>query len=251
MRSLELTVDSETARSLAVEAELVGFDGIDGYLKWLVEHRFDIEATDERGRKLSAYVEQLRDSEADAQPTTDQQDQSAAETSDDDRNGVTARIRDDQLAAAADALSDVDGQRLDRLTEQALERARRNGADGANAGGEYRSQRPLVDEKRPGEDITDLDTLEVPGWDEESITRRQEAVGAALAFLRREEEATRQAFVDALYEEYPAGYDSADSWWECITRGLRQVDRVDPARQDSRVWRFRTTPGRVTRISFG
>lgn len=249
MRSLELTVDSETARSLAVEAELVGFDGIDAYLKWLIAHRFEMEATDERGRKLAAYADELRDSETGEQATTAQRESAEARTPGDDRNGVTARIRDDQLTAAADALSDVDGQRLDRLTEQALEKTRRDGT-GSNAGGEYRSQRPLVDEKRPGEDITNLDTLEVPGWDEASITRRQEAVGAALAFLRREEEATRREFVDELYEEYPAGYDSPDSWWECIARGLRQVDRVDPARQDNRVWRFRTTPGRVTRISF-
>lgn len=248
MRSLELTVDSETARSLAVEAELVGFAGIDGYLKWLVEHRFDVAADDEPGRKLATYADQLRDVDAEAE-VTDAGD-AAEDTADDDRNGVTARIRDDQLTAAADALSSVDGQRLNRLTQQALD-GTEGGADaGGDSGSEYRSQRPLVDDHRPGEDITDLDTLEVPGWDEESISRRQEAVGAALAFLRREGEATRQDFVDALYGEYSAGYDSPDSWWECITRGLRQVDRVDPARQESRVWRFRTTPGRVTRISF-
>lgn len=248
MRSLELTVDSETARSLAVEAELLGFTGIDGYLKWLVEHRLDVGADDEHGRKLATYADQLRDVDADAE--VGDGDDMAGDAADDDRNGVTARIRDDQLTAAADALSSVDGQRLNRLTQQALEQGENRADTGGDSGSEYRSQRPLVDDHRPGEDITDLDTLEVPGWDEESISRRQEAVGAALAFLRNEGEATRQEFIDALYEEYPAGYDSPDSWWECLTRGLRQVDRVDPARQESRVWRFRTTPGQVTRISF-
>ena len=108
MRSLELTLDSETARSLAVEAELVGFDGIDAYLKWLIEHRFEVEATDERGRKLSAYADELRDSDAEDQATTAQHASTEARAPGDDRNGVTARIRDDQLTAAADALSDVD-----------------------------------------------------------------------------------------------------------------------------------------------
>jgi hypothetical protein len=248
MRSLELTVDSETARSLAVEAEMLGFEGVDGYLRWLVTHRLDIAADGETGERLAEYAERVTDVEADRDVAAVAEAAVGDGPSDDDRNGVTARIQDDQLSVAADALSSVEGQRLDLFAQHAVARAREQLDDGV--GGEYRSNRPLVDEKPPGAEITDLDSLEVPGWDDESTTRRQEAVGAALAFLKAQTEATRGDFVDALYEEHPAGYDSPDSWWECISTGLRQVDRVDPARQASRVWRFRETPGRVTRISF-
>ncbi|MFC6976103.1 hypothetical protein ACFQL1_17675 [Halomicroarcula sp. GCM10025709] len=49
MRSLELTVDDETARSLAVEAELLDFDDVERYLGWLVANRFAIEDDSQRG----------------------------------------------------------------------------------------------------------------------------------------------------------------------------------------------------------
>ncbi|MFC7020653.1 MULTISPECIES: hypothetical protein [Haloarcula] len=248
MRSLELTVDTETARSLAVEADVLGFDGIDGYLRWLVTHRLDIASDGETGQRLAEYADRVTDVEADDDLAAVAEAAVTDGTGTDDRSGVTARIQDDQLTAAADALSSVERQRLDLFAQDAIARTREQLGDGGTD--EYRSDRPLVGEKPPGADITDLSAIDVPGRNDERTERRQEAVGAALAFLRSESEATRSDFVEALYEDYPAGYDSPDSWWECITQGLRQVDRVDPARRDSRVWRFRETPGRVTRISF-
>lgn len=251
MRSLELTVDDETARSLAVEAELLDFDSIGDYLDWLVENRFDVDTEGQRGRQLSSYARRRSEVDADA-------DVAAVASAAAGETGATiageedavARIEDADLKVAADALSSVEGQRFDEFARRAVTQTREQLGDGFGSGIEYSSRESLHDDHRAGEDITDLDELDVPGWDENCKARRRRAVGAALAYLRDVEEATRSDFIEELYEEYPAQYNSEQSWWSCIKRGLRQVDRVDPAREDSRIWRFRTTPGRVTRISY-
>ncbi|MFC7076267.1 MULTISPECIES: hypothetical protein [Haloarcula] len=251
MRSLELTVDDETARSLAVEADLLDFDEIESYLGWLVANRFAVEDDSQRGRRLGAYARRRDDIDADA-------DVAAVASAAAGEGGLTiageedtvARIEDRELEAAADALSSVEGQRFDEFVQRAVTQTREQLGDGLGSGIDYSSRETLSDDRRLGEDITDLDELDVPGWDDDLQARRRRAVGAALAYLKDVEEATRSDFVDELYDDYPAGYASQQSWWSCIKQGLRQVDRVDPAREESRTWRFRTTPGRVTRISY-
>jgi hypothetical protein len=251
MRSLEITVDDETARSLAVEAELLDFEGVAAYLGWLVDNRFAVEADGERGHKLARYAERRSAVDAD----TDVAAVASVAAGGDDatiagEEDAVARIEDKDLAAAADALSSVEGQRLDEFARRAVIQTREQFGDSVGSGIAYSSRDALEDDHRPGEDITDLDALKVPGWDEDCKRRRRRAVGAALAYLKDVEEASRSDFIEELYEEYPANYGSEQSWWTCIKRGLRQVDRVDPAREHSRIWRFRTTPGRVTRISY-
>lgn len=251
MRSLELTIDDETARSLAVESELLDFDDLSEYLGWLIENRFAIETESDRGRRLENYA--LRRTEVDADADVAAVASAVAgggEPTIAGEEDVVARIEDRELAAAAEALSSVEGQRLDEFARRAVTQTREQLGDGVGSGIDYSSREQLSDDRHLGEDITDLDELDVPGWDEKLQTRRRRAVGAALAYLKDVEEATRSDFIEELYEEYPAGYASEQSWWGCIKRGLRQVDRVDPAREDSRIWRFRTTPGRVKRISY-
>lgn len=251
MRSLELTVDDETARSLAVEADLLEFEDVESYLGWLISHRFDVDADGQRGRRLGAYAARRDEVDADddvaAVASAAASDPGLTIAGEED---TVARIEDRELTAAAEALSSVEGQRLDQFVQRAVTQTRQQLGDGLGSGIDYSSREVLSEDRRLGEDITDLDALEVPGWDETLQSRRRTAVGAALAYLKDVEEATRSDFIEELYEEYPAGYESEGSWWSCIKRGLRQVDRVDPARADSRIWRFRTTPGRVTRISY-
>jgi hypothetical protein len=164
------------------------------------------------------------------------------------------RMTDERLTDDVDELAGVESNRLDELARRAVARTRKRLGRDVGTGLDYRSQTGIEDDMTPGEDITDLDDLEVPGFSDDPLEARREAVGAALAFLRDEERARRSDFVDALFEEYPAGYDTTDSWWRCIKRGLKQVESVAGG-DGSRVWRFsprveRTARGvTVTRIS--
>lgn len=254
MRSLELTIPEETARSLEVEAELLGYDDLSGYLAWLVRHRFAIDAGTDRARALAEYADRVQDVEVADETALTEAARLAGEAADrpviDGDAERVDRVVDETLHDEAEALNTVAGEALDELARSAVAQTREQLGSGFGSGIDYSSRTEINSGKRPGADIADLDEIEVPGWDEELIERRRTAVGAALAFLRNAEEAKRAAFVEELYEEYPAGYDSPGSWWECIKQGLRQVDRVNPAREDSRTWGFRTTPGRVTRISY-
>jgi len=279
MRSFELELPAETAESIEVEADLLGFDSPGSYVRWVVSRRFAIDDGSELAATLEEYAGRVREldesgdretlleaasraddaaldigegaSEAATEPDSAGDGDGETDTEPDVSldEGTVDRIEDRDLDEAAAALSGVEQSRVDVFARKALSQTREQLGDDVETGIDY-SSRNEVDDTPLGAEITDLDAIEVPGHDEELIARRRVAVGAALAYLKDAESARRSDFVDALYEEYPAGYETADSWWSCIKRGLRQVDRVKPANENSRIWGFRTTPGRIRRISY-
>jgi hypothetical protein len=148
------------------------------------------------------------------------------------------RIAEDPISKNADVLSGVETDRLDELTRRAVAKTREQLDRTVETGLSYRSSTSLADEDvRAGDDITSLDDLELPGRSEETVRPRQIAAGHALAFLRDVGEARRADFVDALYEEFPAGYDTESGWWNCIKQALKQVEAVDGG-HGARVWQF-------------
>ncbi|WP_440990144.1 hypothetical protein [Haloarchaeobius baliensis] len=153
------------------------------------------------------------------------------------------RFTDERLNEEADVLAGVEGERLDEFARRAVAQTRKRLGRDPTTGLSYQSNTSIAvssDDVSPGEDIADLDDLDVPGRSPEKVEPRQEAVGAALAYLKDADRARRSDFVDALYEEYPAGYGSTSGWWNCIKTGLKQVDVVEGG-DGARVWRFRRT----------
>jgi hypothetical protein len=238
------------------EAALLGFDTVEDYFRWVLDNRLALAVDGERGRDLAAYRERFEAARADGATIVSAAESAAAATdgrsyaaSDGSEGTREHRIEDANVESAATALRTVEADRADVFAQRAVASTRKRLGD-VGTGLDYRSSASLEGDGRPGADIAALDEIEVPGWDETLIERRRDAVGAALAFLSDAEEAKRADFVDALFAEYPAGYDSESAWWDCIKRGLEQVGRVIPATEASRTWEFRTTPGRVERISF-
>lgn len=150
-----------------------------------------------------------------------------------------ARIREDPVHEDAGGLGTVETERLDELTRRAVATTRERLDRDVQTGLEYTSATRLAgDGVRPGEDITDLDALSIPGRSAETVEKRRRAVGRALAYLRDEGRARRSDFVDALYAECPAEYETTDGWWRCLKEGLKQVDAVEGG-EGTRVWRYR------------
>ncbi|WP_254862567.1 hypothetical protein [Halovivax gelatinilyticus] len=150
------------------------------------------------------------------------------------------RIRDDALSDDAGVLGSVEGDRLDELSRRAVAKTRETLNRDVETGLEYRSSTDLADtagDIRPGDDVADLDSIDVPGRSGDLVDQRRELVGRALAHLRDEGAARKSDFVDALYEEYPAGYGSPGGWWRCLKRGLKQVESVGGG-DGSRIWRI-------------
>ncbi|WP_256300327.1 hypothetical protein [Haloarchaeobius salinus] len=153
------------------------------------------------------------------------------------------RFTDERLNEEADVLAGVEGERLDEFARRAVAQTRKRLGRDPTTGLSYQSNTSIAvssDDVSPGEDIADLDDLDVPGRSPEKVEPRREAVGAALAYLKDADRARRSEFVEELYEEFPAGYDSTSGWWNCIKTGLKQVDVVEGG-DGARVWRFRRT----------
>jgi len=150
------------------------------------------------------------------------------------------RFEDESLGSQADQLQGVEGERLDEFARRAVAKTRERLGREPSTGLDYRSGTRIArssSDVRPGEDLVDLDALDVPGRSEEARAPRREAVGAALAYLRDAGRAKRADFVAECYDEYPAGYDTADSWWRCVKRGLKDAPVVDGG-DGSRVWTY-------------
>ncbi len=68
----------------------------------------------------------------------------------------------------------------------------------------------------------------------------QAAVRAAVDWLVREGEGDADGIVDAVYSEYPAGYDSPEEWWtECVEPAFEAIPGVQRASGDAERWRYR------------
>lgn len=148
------------------------------------------------------------------------------------------RISGDPVSEDADVLETVEFDRVDELSRRAVATTRKRLNREVQTGLEYASSTRLPGNGvRPGEDLADLEALSIPGRSVETVEKRRHAVGRALAYVRDERRARRSDFVEALYTECPAGYETADGWWRCIKTGLKQVDCVDGG-DGTRVWRY-------------
>jgi hypothetical protein len=151
------------------------------------------------------------------------------------------RFEDESLGSHANQLRGVEGERLDEFARRAVAKTRERLGREPSTGLDYRSGTRIArssSDVRPGEDLVDLDSLDVPGRSESTCAPRREAVGAALAYLRDVDRAKKGDFVDELYAEYPAGYDTESGWWRCVKRGLKDAPVVDGGGEGSRVWTY-------------
>ena len=149
-----------------------------------------------------------------------------------------ARVRGDAVSEDASVLGSVETERLDELTRRAVSETRRRLDRDVETGLEYSSSTGLAEsDVRPGEDVTEVGELSVPGRSDGLVERRQAVAGRAIAFLRDEGRARKSDFVDELYDEFPVEYETSDGWWRCIKGALEQVDAIDGG-DGARVWQF-------------
>jgi hypothetical protein len=259
MPTLRLELDEETVRRMDTERELLGFESTTDYLEWVVRNRTAIEQGSERDQLLSEYARRVETLEAkvEAGEPIDAEDEDSGEPTvdgDDFSPERVTRIADEALSDDAGQLSGVESQRLDELARRAVARSRERLGRDVSTGLDYDSTTTIDEDLPPGADLVDLEEIDVPGYEERVVRARRVAVGAAVAYLKDNDRGRRGDIVDALYEQYPAGYDTADGWWRCVKRGFRQAPQVEGG-EGHRVWRWAPTvdhdaPGAtVTRIS--
>ncbi|MFC6728974.1 hypothetical protein ACFQDG_10010, partial [Natronoarchaeum mannanilyticum] len=237
MPSLRIDVPESLVRKLDTERDLLGFDSREAYLRWILDHRTNIDAGSERERALTAYAERVEELEAKLDEAGGGASEDAPETASADAENSTldagtenatldadawsdssgsrsdadaashgadaeiegddaattdrkstadepvdhnlapgeARISDDTVNELATDLAGVEGQRLDAFAREAVLQTGDQLQGSPESGLTYRSDAALAgtDADRPGEEITDLDALEVPGHDEALVERRR------------------------------------------------------------------------------
>ncbi|WP_435358204.1 hypothetical protein [Haloarchaeobius sp. DFWS5] len=277
MPTVRLDLPEDTVQKLDMETSLLGFEDVQEYLGWIIGNRAAIEQGTERDQLLTEYAARVDEleakiaAEATASEAADAAVSEAITENGDDETGGTGgtgdvvvpetadtdhtdlggnfqperveRFTDEDLDQHAGVLAGVEGERLDEFARRAVAKTRKQLGRDPTTGLDYSSQTSISrvsNDVRPGDDLADLDAIDVPGRSVEKEEPRREAVGAALAFLKDTDRARRSDFVDALYEEFPAKYDSETGWWNCIKTGLKQIDVVAGG-DGKRVWRYRTT----------
>ena len=108
------------------------------------------------------------------------------------------------------------------------------GESGENRLGEQSDEGP--GERRPAvsDAIADAD---LPGSGP-MLDARREALSAAYEYLSEHPEAKKADFLRDVYHEYPAGFESAEGWWNAIQPALKQLPGVNPPKERGHIWHF-------------
>jgi hypothetical protein len=95
--------------------------------------------------------------------------------------------------------------------------------------GDALDERPAVSEA-----IADAD---LPGSGP-MLDARREALSAAYEYLAEHPEAKKADFLRDVYHDYPAGFESAEGWWNAIQPALKQLPGVNPPKERGHIWHF-------------
>lgn len=79
--------------------------------------------------------------------------------------------------------------------------------------------------------------LELPGSGPRLIDR-QEAILAAYDYLRAHPSAKKSDFLEEVYPDHPAGFSTAEGWWNVVQPALKKLPQVDPPKERGHIWHF-------------
>ena len=148
---------------------------------------------------------------------------------------------DDQLAETVEYSRAELEDRLEELAENGLLREREDGTYALTESGSRVLDVPADGSTDSRIDAPDDVTQAIEALD--LRPDREEAVFDAFAFLHYWGEASESELIDAIYSENPAGYETADEWWQTFMRDtLAGLPAIDPPTADEKPWRYTETP---------
>jgi DNA-binding Lrp family transcriptional regulator len=99
---------------------------------------------------------------------------------------------------------------------------------------EYESQSQTIEQSSFSNDNQHVN----PPDDSSMLETHHEAHLAAYEYLREHPEAKKEDFLRDVYNEHPAGYDSAEGWWDDIQSALKKLPGVDLTKKRRHMWRY-------------
>ncbi|MFB6151263.1 MAG: ArsR family transcriptional regulator [Haloarculaceae archaeon] len=125
--------------------------------------------------------------------------------------------------------------KLNELVERDVLRTRKVGS---------RSRVWWVPIERPRTETTDepsperlVEDVDLPGTGK-TLEARREALLAAYEYLQEYPEAKKSDFLQEVFPEHPAGFETAEGWWNALQPALADLPGVDPPEERGHIWHF-------------
>jgi DNA-binding Lrp family transcriptional regulator len=82
-----------------------------------------------------------------------------------------------------------------------------------------------------------VEDVDLPGTGK-TIEARQAALVAAYEYLQEYPEAKKSDFLQEVYPEHPAEFETAEGWWNALQPALADLPGVDPPEEREHIWHF-------------
>ena len=79
--------------------------------------------------------------------------------------------------------------------------------------------------------------VDLPGTGK-TLKSRRAALLAAYEYLQEHPEAKKSDFLQDVFPENPAEYETAEGWWNAIQPALAELPGVDPPEERGHIWHF-------------
>lgn len=154
-----------------------------------------------------------------------------------DREDRARPLTADDVMAALDCSRRTAHNKLNELVDQGVLRTRKVGARGRvwwipiDGEGDEGTESRFETVRLAMEDV------ELPGTGE-TLQARREALLAAYDYLRDNPTAKKADFLREVFPDNPAGYETAEGWWNTIQPALKQLPGVDPPEERGHIWHY-------------
>jgi len=82
-----------------------------------------------------------------------------------------------------------------------------------------------------------VEAVDLPGTGK-TLKSRQHALIASYEYLQDHPEAKKSDFLQDVFPENPAEYETAEGWWNAIQPALAELPGVDPPEERGHIWHF-------------
>lgn len=97
-----------------------------------------------------------------------------------------------------------------------------------------------TDRQTRGDDLLGrglVEEVDLPGTGK-TLEARRDALVAAYEYLRQHPEAKKSDFLKEVFPDHPAGFETAEGWWNAIQPALAELPGVDPPKERGHIWHF-------------
>ncbi|MGB9930821.1 ArsR family transcriptional regulator [Haloarcula amylolytica] len=82
-----------------------------------------------------------------------------------------------------------------------------------------------------------VESVDLPGTGK-TLKARQQALLASYEYLQEHPEAKKSDFLQDVFPDNPAEYETAEGWWNAIQPALAELPGVDPPKERGHIWHF-------------